>query len=186
MKKIFILSNDKTFERSVWDILSLTEYNVSAPKVEPQSLYSFMLREHPNVIVIHNSYIKGYYKVIDALLQSKECYVIYCSALLEEGALYNALSSSRFFMIEDRSYQAIPSIIKVLERDTLILERLSRENETLKAKTEEDRLIRKAKLYLMEHENITEEMAYKKILKLAMDERESKVNIAKKIINGVV
>jgi hypothetical protein len=186
MKKIFILSNDKAFERNVCTTLSVREYNVSMPTVGPQSLYSYMLQNHPDVIILHNSYVRGFYRVIDALLQSKECYVIYVSALLEEGALYNALSSSRFFMLEDQAYTAIPAIIKILERDTLILEKLSRENDKLKAKAEEERLVKKAKLYLMEHKGITEDEAYKLILKLAMDQRESKATIAKNIINGVV
>ena len=186
MKRVFILSKDKTFERNVAQTLTIREYNVSTPTVEPQSLYSYMLQFHPNVIIIHNSYLKGYYKVIDALLQSEECYVIYGSALLEEGALYNALSSSRFFMIDDRAYMAVPSIIKILERDTRLIDNLSRENEKLKAKAEEERLVKKAKLYLMEKYHITEDEAYKKILKIAMDERESKANVAKKLLNGVV
>ena len=93
MKKVFIMSNDKTFERGVMEALPISEYNVSTPTVEAASLYSYMLQFHPDVIIIHNSYIKGYYRLIDMLLQSKRLYVIYASALLEEGALYNALSS---------------------------------------------------------------------------------------------
>lgn len=186
MKKVFILSGDKTFERGVINTLSLSEYNVSTPAVEPQSLYSYMLQFHPDVIIIHNSYIRGYYRLFDMLLQSRRCYVIYGSALLEEGALYNALSSSRFFMMDDRSYMGIPMIIKIMERDTQLIEAYASENDKLKAKVLEGGLVKKAKAYLMEHEQMSEDDAYKYILKLSMDKRTSKAEIAKNILNGVV
>ncbi len=186
MKKVFIFSNDKTFERGVMEILPMSEYNVSTPTVEPQSLYSYMLQFHPDVIIIHNSYIRGYYRLFDMLLQSRRCYVIYGSALLEEGALYNALSSSRFFMLDDRFLMGIPMIIKIMERDTLLIEALSSENDKLKAKVLEGGLVKKAKTYLMENEHMSEDEAYKYILKLSMDKRTSKAEIAKQILNGVV
>ena len=153
MKKVFVLSQDKTFERGVMEALPISEYNVSTPTVEAASLYSYMLQFHPDVIIIHNSYIKGYYRLIDMLLQSKRLYVIYASALLEEGALYNALSSSRFFMMDDRSYFSLPMIIRIMERDT---------------------------------HHMSEDEAYKYILKLSMDNRCTKAEIAKNILNGVV
>ena len=40
MKKVFIMSNDKTFERGVMEALPISEYNVSTPTVEAASLYS--------------------------------------------------------------------------------------------------------------------------------------------------
>lgn len=186
MKKIFIFSNDKTFERGVMNVLSISEYNVSTPAVDAQSLYSYVLQFHPDVVIIHNSYIKGYYRLFDMLLQSRRCYVIYGSALLEEGAVYNALSSSRFFMMDDRSFIGIPMIIKIMERDTLLIEAYASENEKLKAKVLEGGLVKKAKSYLMENHNMTEDEAYKHILKLSMDKRTSKAEIAKNILNGVI
>ena len=186
MKKVFVLSQDKTFERGVMEALPISEYNVSTPLVEPQGLYSYMLQFHPDVIIIHNSYIRGFYRLFDMLLQSKRCYVIYGSALLEEGALYNALSSSRFFMMDDRSYLGIPMVLRIMERDTQLIEAIASENDKLKAKVLESGLVKKAKTYLMEHKNMNEEEAYKYILKLSMDSRSSKADIAKNILNGVV
>lgn len=186
MKKVFIMSNDKTFERGVMEALPISLYNVSTPSVEVASLYSYMLQFHPDVIIIHNSYIKGYYRLIDMLLQSKRLYVIYASALLEEGALYNALSSSRFFMMDDRSYFGLPMIIRIMERDTQLIEAYASENEKLKAKVLEGGLVKKAKNYLMENRHMSEDEAYKYILKLSMDNRCTKAEIAKNILNGVV
>ena len=148
--------------------------------------YLSLLQFHPDVIIIHNSYIKGYYRLIDMLLQSKRLYVIYASALLEEGALYNALSSSRFFFFFYRSYFSLPMIIRIMERDTQLIEAYASENEKLKAKVLEGGLVKKAKTYLMENEHMSEDEAYKYILKLSMDKRTSKAEIAKQILNGVV
>lgn len=186
MKKVFVFSNDKTFERGVIQALPISEYNVSTPTVDPQSLYSYMLQFHPDVIIIHNSYIRGFYRLFDMLLQSKRCYVLYGSALLEEGALYNALSSSRFYMFDDRSYLGISMVIDIMERDTQLIEAYASDNEKLKAKVLEGGLVKKAKSYLMEKKNMSEDEAYKYILKMSMDMRTSKTEIAKNILNGVV
>ncbi|MBO5542112.1 MAG: ANTAR domain-containing protein, partial [Acholeplasmatales bacterium] len=53
-----------------------------------------------------------------------------------------------------------------------------------KDKINEERLVRKAKLYLMNEYNIDEEEAYKKILRKSMDERISKLQAAKNILGG--
>ena len=55
----------------------------------------------------------------------------------------------------------------------------------LKNKMEEERLVKKAKLLLMKKYSLTEDEAYKLILKRAMDDRVSKMIIAKNIIKEV-
>ena len=46
--------------------------------------------------------------------------------------------------------------------------------------------MKKAKSYLMENRHMSEDEAYKYILKLSMDNRCTKAEIAKNILNGVV
>ena len=49
---------------------------------------------------------------------------------------------------------------------------------------EENKLVNKAKAYLMNNKGLSEEEAYKLILKYAMDKRLSKLEISKSILRG--
>ena len=89
-------------------------------------------------------------------------------------------------MMDDRSYFGLPMIIRIMERDTQLIEAYASENEKLKAKVLEGGLVKKAKSYLMENRHMSEDEAYKYILKLSMDNRCTKAEIAKNILNGVV
>ena len=63
------------------------------------------------------------------------------------------------------------------------LNAVENENENLKRKLNELKLINRAKCLLIEKENLTEEEAHKKIERDAMRYRLSKVRIADEIIN---
>jgi response regulator NasT len=89
-------------------------------------------------------------------------------------------------MMDDRSNFSLPMIIRIMERDTQLIEAYASENEKLKAKVLEGGLVKKAKSYLMENRHMSEDEAYKYILKLSMDNRCTKAEIAKNILNGVV
>ena len=72
-----------------------------------------------------------------------------------------------------------------MEQNTKILCSLETELIELKNKMEEERLVKKAKLLLMKKYLLTEDEAYKLILKRAMDDRVSKMIVAKNIIKEV-
>ncbi len=61
--------------------------------------------------------------------------------------------------------------------------RFEKENEKIKAKYEELRLVSKAKCYLIQYKGLTEEKAHRYIEKDAMDKRISKSEISLRIIN---
>lgn len=59
---------------------------------------------------------------------------------------------------------------------------LKKENEKLRNKIEEIKIVDRAKLILMENENLNEEQAHKYIEKQAMNERVSRYLVAKDIL----
>lgn len=63
---------------------------------------------------------------------------------------------------------------------------LSKENERLKSSIEEEKIINRAKLLLMQYLSLSEERAHKHIEKQAMDLRMSKVEVARQILRTYV
>ena len=60
---------------------------------------------------------------------------------------------------------------------------LKNENQKLQKKINEIRFVSRAKLLLMEYEELSEEEAHKKIERRAMDERKSRLLVAKEIVD---
>ncbi len=185
MKKIFILSKDTSFIRNIDSILNKAQYQVTAPSVSVNSIYTYCCSFKPDICIIHSSYIQGYYQIFDMLISSKKCYVVYFSSLMEIGILYNVSSSSMFYMLSEEKLYGINEILEIMEKDTLVIQKLEETVERYKDKLEEDRMVRKAKMAIMKYKNCSEDEAYRMIQKKAMDDRTSKSIAAKKLLSEV-
>jgi response regulator NasT len=183
MIKIFVLSKDISFVRSLDDSLDRIKYNSKAIlDVNPYELYNYSLSNKADFLIIHNSYLSGYYKLFDILLTNNNLKVIYVSDILDYEPLYNAESNIRFYKMKSTNINAINNVIDIMNKDFEIYNSINLELMKYKEKIEEEKLIRKAKLLLMEEKSINEEEAYKYILKRSMDERISKSLVAKNIL----
>lgn len=185
MKKLFIFSMDSIFNRNLELTINKNEYMLVYPNINNLMLYSYAISNNTNYIIIHSSFLNKNYQYIDMLISMKKYIVIYISNNLEYGFLYNALNSSYFHMMNDKYLSSINEIIPLMEKNTKILCSLETELVELKNKMEEERLVKKAKLLLMKKYSLTEDEAYKLILKRAMDDRVSKMIVAKNIIKEV-
>lgn len=186
MKKLFVLACDEAFIRNIDMVLDKKEYQVSYPTVLPNSLFTYCCSFKPDVCIIHSSYVKGFYQMFDALVSSRRCMVLYISKMMEYGALYNVSNNIRFHMMNDYYLPTVRELLVLMERNVKIVDNMQNELERIKEKQEEDRLVKRAKLLLMNNYNLTEDEAYKLILKRSMDDRVSKASIAKNIINNEV
>jgi hypothetical protein len=182
--KIFILSKDLTFARNVESILDKTRHQISKPTVEANSLYSYISSFKPDACIIHKSYLNGSYNLFEQIVSSNRCLVIYFTPTMESGPFYNVMNNPLFFMLKDSSYYGINEVIDIMAKDRSIIFNLLDNLDLLKSKAEEERFIKKAKLKLMKINNISEEEAYKAILKCAMDDRISKLEACKKLLRG--
>ena len=71
-----------------------------------------------------------------------------------------------------------------MHRSITAIDKITNELNKYKDKSEENKLVNKAKVYLMNEKGLDEEAAYKLILKYAMDKRLSKLEISKIILRG--
>ena len=184
MKKLYIFSCDQAFNRKIEMSINKGEYSIVLPNITNSMLYSFSINNGLQYVIIHSSFIKGYYQIIDMLLNIKKI-VIYVSNNLEYGALYNAMSSPYFHLMDDKYLIAINELLPYMEKNIKYISSLNNELDKLKASVEEERLVKKAKICLMKAYMLSEGEAYKLILKRSMDERVSKAVIAKSNLKEV-
>lgn len=78
-------------------------------------------------------------------------------------------------------YSMIQTALAVVQKVRIVL----RKSTALKEKMDELKLVTKAKLHLMETQNLTEEAAHRLIEKRAMDNRTKRVAIAKEILSDL-
>ena len=179
MLKLFILSKDNIFIRNLNSILDKNKYQIIVPNIESDLLYSYCCNFNPDICIIHKSYVGNNYQVLNQLIGSKKIVVIYFS-LTNDYVDYN---NPRFYAMKDNAVFAVNEIIDLIIKENNIINKLNNQIDSMKKKEEEERFIKKAKLFLM-NKGYTEEEAYKYILKYAMDLRLSKGLAAKKILEG--
>ncbi len=182
--KVFILSKDSIFARNIENALDKARHQTFRPIVEASSLYSYISSFRPDVCIIHKSYVDSTYNLFEQIVSSNRCLVIYCSPTTESGPFYNVMNNPSFYMIKDSNYYGINEIIDIMARDKTIIYNLQDSLDKMRAKAEEERFVRKAKLELMKRNRCSEDDAYKAILKCAMDFRISKLEAAKKLLRG--
>ena len=182
--KIFILSKDLTFGRNVEAALDKARHQIVKPFVEANSLYSYVSSFKPDVCIIHKSYLNGSYNLLEQIVASNRCLIIYFSPMVESGPFYNVMNNPSFYMMKDDSYYGINEVIDIMVKDKALIFNLQDQLDKIKLKAEEERFVRKAKLELMKINKYSEEEAYKAILKCAMDFRISKLEAAKKMLKG--
>lgn len=184
MKRIYVLSNDQSFIRNIDRCLDKIKYNVKILDISSKDVYGYICAHPVDFIIVHSSYIGNYYNLFDMLLNAKRCGIIYISRNLEYGSLFNATNNPRFYMIEPGKEEVLNDIITIMARSINIIDKVTDELNKYKDKLEESKFVTKAKLYLMNKKNMSEEEAYKYILKYAMDERISKLEVSKIILRG--
>lgn len=184
MNKIYILSNDIKFTKSLESLFDKVNNRVEVLNIKPDEVFKYICNHPCDFIIINNTYLNGFYHLFDMLLNANKCSIIYVSYNDEEGILYNVMSSPNFYMINLDRISSIPDLMKLMKRDIKLIDGYKLEIDKYKEKINEERLVKKAKLYLMNELNILEDEAYKKILKKSMDERISKLEAAKAILGG--
>ena len=115
MIKIFVLSKDISFVRSLEDSLDRIKYNSKAIlDVNPYEFYNYSLSNKVDFLIIHNSYLSGYYKLFDILLTNNNLKVIYVSDIHDYEPLYNAESNIRFYKMKSTNITAINNVIDIM------------------------------------------------------------------------
>ncbi len=180
MKKVLLLAKDISYAKKVSSVIDRNRYILMEGDNTNQNVFSFCLNSGADVVLVHSSFL-GNYTLLDQLLFTKRFQIIFLSSKNETGFLYSIMNNPRFYLINDLKYYCINEIMDLMIRDTELISSLEMEKDKYKESIEEEKWIKKAKLLLLK-KGYAEAEAYKYILKKSMDERITKKNAAKKII----
>ncbi|MCR4661204.1 MAG: ANTAR domain-containing protein [Clostridia bacterium] len=114
--------------------------------------------------------------------QSNQVILIVNSAYI--GDVTQKVEDYGILTVEKPIYgQMFWTTLKLADITSKRLNNIQNENAKLKKKIEEIKLIDRAKCFLIEYKNISEDEAHKEIEERAMNSRKTKVEVAKQIIN---
>lgn len=185
MKNIMVLCSDKRFKNRISLMIDRNLYQVDFLDISAQDIYHAIFYKQIDVCIIHSSVLGGYYQLFDKLVSSKKWLVIYFSNKMEIGLLTSVIDSPRFLLLNDAKVEGINEIISISKKNIKMIEFYEKQIEGLKEKIEEEALVKKAKIRLMKKDKLSEEDAYRLILKKSMDLRISKANAARQILEEV-
>lgn len=132
-------------------------------------------------IIVDQGDIPNIKNIIEGIVYEELFPVIYIPA--KQTLIHNAESSPIFYSLNERLLDVL--LIPMCE----ILNKTAKQNSQIKKDLqksrqllEDERLINKAKLFLVEHKNFTEEDAHRYIQEEAMNRRLSRAQVAREII----
>ncbi|NDL67750.1 ANTAR domain-containing response regulator [Anaerotalea alkaliphila] len=139
---------------------------------------------YPDVVVVDYN-IKGIngHEVSELLVGDKTCPVIALVAELELAAFVNLNQDPLFVpLVKPCGKQALVNTIHLLSKTSKSIRDLEDQVQDMRKEKDSKQLLAKAKKLLMEHMEMTEEEAHRRIQKQSMDKGLAKVKIAEAII----
>lgn len=180
--KVLLLTKEKEFE--IRNAIKLDFDLVTFESSLDNEILNFVRSNEIDVIVLHSSFKKNCYFLIESLVNICQKKTIYISTCKEYGFLYNVLLSPLFLLIDDLEIISLGTLIQMMEKYLVSIKRLEQKLEVFEEKVKEEEMIKKAKLFLMKEKGLSEQEAHKLIQKKSMNERISKRKAAERIIKG--
>ncbi len=152
-----------------------TEITKNPVKTEELQMY--------DIVIIHSSYrISNLFGFIENLVLKNVISVIYLSLNPHGGLLQRLNQYANFTIIDEIKMDAeLPLAISLHDKFEQKTKALEAENKKLRVKFQNDQAFLECKNYLIS-KGLTEEEAHRKILKLAMDNKISKYQMANRIL----
>jgi len=183
MKRILLLSNDINFNLKLNTIYDRSKYSMMLANVEYEDAYKYIINNQCDIVIIHSSYINHSYLIFERLISLKKYIVLYASNSMEVGLVANVYNDPRFYMFKDINCSGLNEILDLMFKNLNIFEKQEKIINEMKEKADDDSLVKRCKLMLMETQGLSESDAYKMIQKRAMVKRISKGQSAKEIIS---
>lgn len=186
MDKILFMCRDTIFQNKVKRTIKSYELKFCSQDINNNTVRKYLNQYNPIVLVIHHSVECNNLSILlDYLITNKVIPIIYINNTSNYGQFYNVINDVYFTSIEENKLEQLLEIvlnifIKLRIEFTLMNKKIIK----LENKIKDDNLIVKAKLKLMKDLNLSEEESYKYILKKSMNQRKSKGQIAKKILES--
>jgi response regulator NasT len=181
------------------NILVLTGHKVSFQLLKPRlvdyqlvnlsdnivEVRKYITQRKPISIVVFDDIVNQQYVPLFANLLRQNIPIIY--VFRKHTPIIQQFIGEPFFktISNQQVFSSISDTLQLLITFSSHVTKLENENSKLKKKTEMIKVVNDAKIFLIEQRGMSEEESYRHIQKIAMDQRLSKVQAAKKILEDV-
>jgi len=176
MEKILLSISDKEIERKLNHNLSNNYYLINS-YIDSYNYLSLINQHKANIIIISNDY-NDY--ILLSKLASTNKLIIYIKN--KEIDLNGLKDLDNFYIFNKLDLDNLLTYLNIIYKDFEIINSLKLKIENYKEREEENRLVKKAKLYLMD-KGMSEDDAYKYIIDYSMKKRITKKETSLKILN---
>ncbi len=176
MDKILVFGSNEEIDRKIKMVLS-SNYEVFFTYVDIYNYTSQINRYKPNLILVLSSTTS--FNLLSKLISTNIAILLIRDS---QFIIDECLNLENFYYLDKNRMDFLYEIVKIIIKDNKNILSLKKKNEELKNKIEEDRLIKRAKLFLIE-KGMSEEEAYKYIIQSSMQKRMPKKDICMRILN---
>lgn len=176
MDKILVFSRNEEMNRRIKIILN-DNFDVLFTYFDIYNYVSQINRHKPNLIILLSSSLD--FNLLSKMISSNLAILLIRDSEFNISGFENL---ENFYKIDKNKIDSLLDISKIIIKDYKNIIDLKKKNEEFKARAEEERLMKHAKLELMK-QGISEEEAYKFILQSSMKKRMSKKDICMQILN---
>jgi len=176
MEKILLSISDKEIERKLNHNLSNNYYLINS-YIDSYNYLSLINQHKANIIIISSDY-NDY--ILLSKLASTNKLIIYIKN--KEIDLNGLKDLDNFYIFNKLDLDNLLTYLNIIYKDFEIINSLKLKIENYKEREEENRLVKKAKLYLMDR-GMSEDDAYKYIIDYSMKKRITKKETSLKILN---
>jgi response regulator NasT len=182
VSRIVVACKNNTDYTNVINALNKNDYSVFARATTSFELQNFVKLNEPDAVVIYGK-LGNSVSFIDSIIDFHFCPVIVIDSEYQKTNYYNYLANSRFQFIEEIGFtNSINIVLELIIRVGREFKDLNQKLDQLESKSKTDKLVTRAKFYLVETKGISENEAHKMINSLSMKHRLPKASIAKKIL----
>ncbi len=175
MDKILAYVKNEEIQRKLKKVSE--DYDLIFTYFDEFNYISQINRHNPSLIVLSSTDTS--FLLLSKLLSSKKAILLIKDSDFNMSGLENLFN---FNYVEKNKLDNINDLIRIIIKDYKAIESLIIKVEKYKEASEEERLVKRAKLYLMK-KGLTEDEAYKYILHKSMEKRVSKKVISLEVLN---
>lgn len=183
MRSVNVFSNSTILSSNLKSLLDYQKYDLQFYN-HTYEIVNHIRSLRGNIAVVDENYIASNTRLLVELLANHDL-VVYVDYSLDYGKLMNVINNYRFLLLKKDKINSIAEVIDYFYKAKEHIDKLEGKLNNLEDSILENKTIYKAKLVLMKQNKLSEEEAYKYIIREAMSNNTTKLKIAKSILERV-
>ena len=184
MNRIIIGCKNNVDYNNVISALNKSDYSVFARAENSFELLRLVKQHDPDAIIIYDK-LDNNLIYLDDVVSFFNLPVIIIDDEYSQTQYYNFTNNARFYYLDKIGFDSsINVVLDLLIRANKDFRELDKKVKKLENENSSNKIVNRAKFYLIETHKLTEEQAHKFITKASMKARLPKASIAKRVLDG--